>query len=406
MAAGSYVLTAEATDNLGVTVTSSPITVKISKALEAIRRGKNQTTTTMVSGSSSLNLTSDATQTSAQLDSLVSEIAEAYNDFTDERSMFDNADKIDNYLFAAWFLARSSAALSQQPTPSSGVEDRLKKIDSYLSFCEDLMVDGAISKQTLIDASRVNAWSDLKITEPETRPAETSSVMLSSNGTARISSTSPSTPLTTQTASGGASYEMAGVSVTVNGWAASLLSVSPTEIVFNVPSNLAGGLADILVTSQDGYISHSTAIGSGLNPTIFTIAGDPTGEGAILEAVSFRSGPFAATTEFVGLDNRTRLAILATGISSGVTNTDFTNDIRLNDGSVIENLAESVRAEARTDDGRLISLPVEFAGSQGSLRGLDQVNVVLVPELQGAGAVQLTLVVNGQRSNMVTVVVR
>jgi len=405
MAAGTYFLTAEATDNRGVKATSSPITVKISKTLRAIRGGKNQATTTMVSGSSSLSPTSDATQTSAQLDLLVSEIAEAYNDFVDERSMFDTADKIDKYLFAAWFLARSSAALSQQPTPSSGVVDRLKKISSYLSFCEDLMVDGAISQQTLIDASRVNARSDLRITAPETRPAETSSVMLSSNGTARIF-TSPSTPLTNQTASGGASYEMAGVSVTVNGRAASLLSVSPTEIVFNVPSDLVGGLADILVTSQDGYISHSTAIGSGLNPTIFTIAGDSTGQGAIFDALSFRSGNFAATTEFVGLDNRTRLAILTTGISSGIINTDFTNDVRLNDGSVLENLAESVRAEARTNDGRLISLPVEFAGSQGTLRGLDQVNVVLLPELQGAGAVQLTLVVNGQRSNIVTVVVR
>jgi uncharacterized protein (TIGR03437 family) len=87
-------------------------------------------------------------------------------------------------------------------------------------------------------------------------------------------------------------------------------------------------------------------------------------------------------------------------------NTDFTNDIRLNDGTVIENLAESVRAEVRTVDGRLINLPVEFAGSQGSLRGLDQVNVILLPELQGAGALQLTLIVNGQRTNIVTVVVR
>jgi uncharacterized protein (TIGR03437 family) len=87
-------------------------------------------------------------------------------------------------------------------------------------------------------------------------------------------------------------------------------------------------------------------------------------------------------------------------------NTDFTNDIRLNDGSIIENLAESVRAEAHMGDERLINLPVEFAGSQGSLRGLDQVNVILLPELQGAGALQLTLIVNGQRTNIVTVVVR
>ena len=55
--------------------------------------------------------------------------------------------------------------------------------------------------------------------------------------------------------------------------------------------------------------------------------------------------------------------------------------------------------EARTSDGTVFTLPVEFAGAQGTLLGLDQVNVVLVPELRGAGSVQLTLVVNGVRSN-------
>ena len=38
--------------------------------------------------------------------------------------------------------------------------------------------------------------------------------------------------------------------------------------------------------------------------------------------------------------------------------------------------------------------------------GLDQINVVLVPELQGAGTVDLTLIVNGRRSNAPTIVVQ
>jgi uncharacterized protein (TIGR03437 family) len=37
--------------------------------------------------------------------------------------------------------------------------------------------------------------------------------------------------------------------------------------------------------------------------------------------------------------------------------------------------------------------------------GLDQINVVLVPELQGAGNVQLTVMVGLVRSNTLTVVV-
>jgi uncharacterized protein (TIGR03437 family) len=51
-------------------------------------------------------------------------------------------------------------------------------------------------------------------------------------------------------------------------------------------------------------------------------------------------------------------------------------------------------------------LPVEFAGAQGLLPGLDQINVILIPELKGVGNVQLTLIVNGQRSNAPSVFIK
>ena len=69
------------------------------------------------------------------------------------------------------------------------------------------------------------------------------------------------------------------------------------------------------------------------------------------------------------------------------------------------NFAESVSVEARLSDGRIYNLPVEFAGEQGVLPGLDQVTVRLITELKGAGSVQLTLIINGQRSNAPTVFV-
>jgi len=51
------------------------------------------------------------------------------------------------------------------------------------------------------------------------------------------------------------------------------------------------------------------------------------------------------------------------------------------------------------------NLPVEFAGEQGVLPGLDQVTVRLITELKAAGSVELTLIINGQRSNAPTVVI-
>lgn len=102
-------------------------------------------------------------------------------------------------------------------------------------------------------------------------------------------------------------------------------------------------------------------------------------------------------------DLRTRLTILTSGISTGVANTNTSNDVFLANGQTIANLAESVTVEARASNGSVFMLPVEFAGAQGTLAGLEQVNVVLLPELRGAGSVQLTVIVNGVRSNAMKV---
>jgi uncharacterized protein (TIGR03437 family) len=138
---------------------------------------------------------------------------------------------------------------------------------------------------------------------------------------------------------------------------------------------------------------------------IMTTAGDDNGSAVVLNAHTFRANNLEVTTpENLGPDKRTRLMIFATGISGRAINSDPSNDVMVN-GILQPNLAESVVVEARTSDGRVMLLPIEFAGAQGVLPGLDQVDVILVAELQGAGTVQLTLIVNGQRSNAPTIVI-
>jgi uncharacterized protein (TIGR03437 family) len=284
------------------------------------------------------------------------------------------------------------------------VQDRLKKLNSYLSFCEDLMANGVISSATIAAANMVNAKVDLSIAEPETSPVGSMDLNVMSNGTARISSV-PSDPFSTQTASNaGGSFELANLSVTFGGEAARVLSVSPTELLVKVPQGLAGGLADIIVSSREGFILHGVASVQGLNPTIFGPRGDTSGRGVVVDAFGSRSGTFSTTSSlWIGLDARTRLSILGTGISSGLVNTDVSNDTWLSSGQLLENLAESVAVEARTADGRVFNLPVEYAGIQGELRGIDQVNIVLIPELAGVGNVQLTVIAGGRRSNTMAV---
>jgi len=124
-----------------------------------------------------------------------------------------------------------------------------------------------------------------------------------------------------------------------------------------------------------------------------------------INSVSATAAPFFVITDQNPLDdNRTRVTVFATGIATVAQNSDGRNDLTIN-GVVIPNYAESVQVEARRTDGETFLLPAEFAGSFGTMPPLEQVNVMLAPQLQGWGVVQLTLIINGQRSNSATIVV-
>ncbi len=407
-AAGTYTLTASTTDDKGLVATSSAITVKISKALKSVRSGKTSTST-LESSFTSSNSTfsqSSASAKSSDIDALIGVLDQAYVDFSTERAMFSAASDIDRYLFAALLLAKSSSGLAKQQSLGSGIVDRLNKIDAYLSFCEDLMVDGVISNQTINAANKVNARVNISISQPDVVPLNNIGFNLLQNGIAALSCavSNPMTSVNDVAASGGA-YELGGVSVTVGGTAVSLIAVSPTMISFNVPADLPGGLADVVVTTRDGYIVHTTASVSGLNPMIFVQQGDANSSGAVLNGFAALTGFSPFTVGWFGDGGNSRLTILASGISTGLANTNVTNDVFLSNGKLLENYAESVTVEARTSGGKVVNLPVEFAGSTSTQRGLDQVTVRLTPELAGAGNVQITIIAGGRRSNTAGILV-
>jgi uncharacterized protein (TIGR03437 family) len=126
----------------------------------------------------------------------------------------------------------------------------------------------------------------------------------------------------------------------------------------------------------------------------------------VLNASTYEQGIFAVTSPSnFGADKRTRLMIMATGISSGAANSNAANDLRVGSTTLV-NLSESVRVEAYTRAGQKFSLPVEYAGASGAFPGLEQINVVLLPELQGAGEIELTIIVGTERSNTARVSIK
>jgi uncharacterized protein (TIGR03437 family) len=180
---------------------------------------------------------------------------------------------------------------------------------------------------------------------------------------------------------------------------------SPWTVKFYMPADVQPGTAEIIVSSQDGYVCQGLVNIEKNASHIMTMADDETGAAVVVNSLTVTTADMGVITEKnLGPDKQTRLAIFATGITGSVSNSDITNDVVVN-GVLRPNFAESVAVEARLANGSTLMLPVDFAGAQGQLPGLDQVTFRVIPQLTGAGTVQLTLIVGGRRSNAPTIVV-
>jgi hypothetical protein len=124
----------------------------------------------------------------------------------------------------------------------------------------------------------------------------------------------------------------------------------------------------------------------------------------VLNTATYTGGNFRVQTQSnLSADKRTRLMLFTN--ASNAANKSTGNDVVL-PNSVVTNFAETVKVEARTASGNVVQLPVEFAGACPQFPELNQVNFVLSGELAGAGQVELTLIIDGQRSNTVGINVR
>jgi uncharacterized protein (TIGR03437 family) len=281
----------------------------------------------------------------------------------------------------------------------------MQRVTAHLAVAEDLMLLGSISSATNTLAQASNARTNVVIGPISSGYEPGLAQQMSPLSLGSVFGDPTASPLSSQAFFSSLSsnstlpYELMGVSITIGGKAVPLAFVSPGRVSFFVPSDVGLGTAEVIVISQDGYVSLGTTT---IAPNIFrimTAGANGTGGAVVMNSQRQSSGDFDVTTqENLGSDKRTRLSIFATGLSGSASNSNLSNDLTIY-GLTRPNLAESVVVEARTSSGRIVRLPVEFAGAEGMLPGLDQVNVVLLPELRGAGTVELTLIVGAVRSN-------
>jgi uncharacterized protein (TIGR03437 family) len=168
--------------------------------------------------------------------------------------------------------------------------------------------------------------------------------------------------------SGNFPYDIGGTTVTVNNQPARLFFVSPEQVNFQVPPQTLIGPAEFVVTNPEGFRTRGTFDITRAAPGVFTQDGDGSGTGIILDALTLQAGPFDPT------QGASRIIIFATGARNGSQINAALNGY---------------------------SLAVESVEPSTDLPGLDEIHLLLPPDLRGAGTILLSLRVDGRESNPV-----
>jgi uncharacterized protein (TIGR03437 family) len=187
--------------------------------------------------------------------------------------------------------------------------------------------------------------------------------------------------------------ELAGTYVTVNGVRAPLFFVSPSQINFAVPAGIDIGMtgeASVIVSSPDGEFALGVLKLTSASPSLFTFDASGKGEAAALattDGLTYQQAPYDVSIN--GRPNM--LAIFGTGFRHATTGS-----------SLVEAFSVSLGG---------IPARVIYAGAQGGMVGLDQLNIEIPQALQGdsskaARSLPLILSVNGIEANRVTITIK
>jgi len=194
---------------------------------------------------------------------------------------------------------------------------------------------------------------------------------------------------------------LGGVTLTVTDSAgtqrnAPLVYVSPSQINFVVPDGTVAGPVKIAATAGAAS-STATATVAAIAPTLFSTNGSGTGVAAAtairvqaanpqlqspVPVFQCTGGICTAVPIQLGVDTPVYLTLYGTGIRNR---------------SSLDKVKVTIKG---------VTLPALYAGPTPGFTGLDQVNVLLTLDLRGAGATDVTVSVDGQVTNAVSISVQ
>ncbi len=192
----------------------------------------------------------------------------------------------------------------------------------------------------------------------------------------------------------------AGVSVTMNGIAAPLSYVGPSQVNFQIPWELQGQTSAALVVVANGVSSQPQTVSlSAAAPAIFTVNQAGSGQAAALIAgSSVIAGVIQPTCNVLACSPATKgegLEVYLTGLGA-VTNQPAT-------GAPASASPLSTTASSPTVTLGGVSAPVTYSGLAPYFVGLYQVNIQIPQNAPVGDAVPVVLTFNGVPANMVTI---
>jgi uncharacterized protein (TIGR03437 family) len=179
-------------------------------------------------------------------------------------------------------------------------------------------------------------------------------------------------------------------------WNAPLLYVSPSQINFLVPDNIALGTATFAVAGGTAAQSFTATVQT-VAPTLFSMSGTGSGVAAAL-AVAVQAGnpQLQSPVPVFQCGNTGCVSVpIALGVDQPLYVSFYGTGIR--NRSSLANVTVTING---------VSVPVLYAGPAPNYVGLDQVNVGLLLALRGSGEANVVLTADGQTSNVVTINVR
>ncbi|HWQ32503.1 MAG TPA: glycoside hydrolase [Blastocatellia bacterium] len=181
--------------------------------------------------------------------------------------------------------------------------------------------------------------------------------------------------------------------------AAPLFFVSPTQLNYQIPPDTAAGAATITITAGDGTVSVENTQIAVVRPGLFTA--DSSGQGlAAAYALRVRAGG-AQFIEPVARFDQSQNRYVAVPIDLGPDQGADTDQVFL----VLFGTGFRHSATTTLKIGSA-SAEITYAGPQGDLIGLDQLNARIPRSLTGSGEVDVVLQANGQTANPVRISIR